>query len=189
MAFLLPPVTQLHGQTSWLLKDTVNELKGNQSTYIKLNQNFITPKKLPPPILRIMKFLKVGENNEITATLADSTHKIFAKFPFKPTIINFENTYNQRMTYCTTNSLILVKKAELLRVRPEEIRRNYDDLIVESIDYLVLNILDLEIYNRDQISLNSDVHLKYIYQMSEYCHLSKRVSIPFECDDDGVVSS
>lgn len=186
MSISLPPSKQLSSQDSWLLKNVLRELEGNQNTYTKLSANFINGKSTPS-ILRIIKFLKVTGSNDLTVVLADSTHKIFAKFPFKPTIVNFENTYNQRITDCTTNSLVLVQKAELLLLGAREIKQNYDDLISGAIDYLVLNILQLEIYQRDQIVLSSDIHLKYIYQSEEYWQLCKHKPFVLDYHDDGVI--
>lgn len=169
---------ELISQQSWLCKDIVELLKasptkGGTGT---VKANFIDGNNTILPVLRIIKFLKKTDNNDLAVVLADSTHKIFARFPFKPTIVDFENTYNQRITYCTTNCLVLVKKAELIRVSPAEIRRHYDDLVSNLTDYLLLNVLALEIYQRDQILLTSDIYLKYIYQVDEYRLLCKHVS-------------
>lgn len=169
---------QLISQESWLCMEIIHLLETNpsKSVNLKVKSNFINSHTSSKPVFRIIKFLKKTDTNDLALVLADSTHKIFARFPFKPTIVNFENKYNQRITYCTTNSLILVKQAELIRVSPWEIRQNYDDLVNSSLDYLVLNVLLLEIFQRDQILLTTDIYLEYIYQDDRYQQLCKHIT-------------
>lgn len=122
------------------------------------------------PILRILKFLKTTQSSGLTAILADSTHKVLALFPFQPTILNFEIQYKQRITYHTLNSLILIKKANLKFVTKPELACDYGINLEHEIDILVLEVLDLEIFQRDQVTLGVNIEnsLQLIYYDKRY---------------------
>ncbi|ODV81481.1 uncharacterized protein CANTADRAFT_3582 [Suhomyces tanzawaensis NRRL Y-17324] len=120
------------------------------------------------PILKINSFIKSTKTNDITAILSDSTHKVFAIFPFKPTIVNFENSYHQRITYHTLNCSIRIKKANLRFASRLEALENYE--VDVNMDLIILEILDLEIFQRDQVRADPSYErsLKFVYDEVGY---------------------
>ena len=93
---------------------------------------------------------------------------MFAIFPFKPTIVNFEDKYKQRITFHTQNILIHIKKANLRFIE----RKDYPlyEIPAMGLSMVVLEVLDLEIFQRDQIMLSNKVEstLKFLHNELNY---------------------
>ncbi|KAK6458690.1 Shelterin complex subunit, TPP1/ACD-domain-containing protein [Scheffersomyces xylosifermentans] len=162
---------------SWLkesIEKCINPDRPYTSTLVK--KNFISNDNMKrTPILRIANFLQVTKNKDLTAVLSDSTHKILAIFPFKPTIINFEEKYQQRITFHTNNTLIHIKQANLRFVQKEDLSLAYDVRYSSYYDVIVLEILDLDIFQRDQIELIRVTNsMTYLYDESSYIRFCGR---------------
>lgn len=157
---------------SWILESVTKALSKNQH-YIGplIKKKIVNANKVQKSsILKIQKFLKVTDDNSITAVLSDSTHNIFAIFSYNPSIQNFENKYFQRITFHTTNCLILIKMADLEFVLKNSFEKNYNKAFDHDVDITILKILDFEIFQRDQVFLNDSIqtNLKFIYDDKLY---------------------
>ncbi|ABN64335.2 predicted protein [Scheffersomyces stipitis CBS 6054] len=155
---------------SWLwesVEKCIDPSRRYTSSLIKKNFVDETPRKASP-IVRISKFIKVTDNKDLTVILSDSTNLMFAIFPFKPTIVNFEDKYKQRITFHTQNILIHIKKANLRFIE----RKDYPlyEIPAMGLSMVVLEVLDLEIFQRDQIMLSNKVEstLKFLHNESNY---------------------
>lgn len=160
---------------SWLLESITKQINKNvKYTNPLIKKNFISPWSISKtPILRILRFLKTTKSSDLTAILSDSTHTMIAIFPFDPTIINFEVRYKHRITYHTPNSLILIKQANLRFVNNVELTNEWGITIDDEIDVVVLEVLDLEIFQRDQImfGVNIENNLQLIYYDKSYVNM------------------
>jgi len=153
-------------QESWLYDNVISTLNSSivYNSVVKLN---FTPKDTTP-ILRIIKIVGKSATSDLLVIVADSTHKMFARVLYSPTIVEFENTYHQRFTYCTTNSLILVNAANLSILLPSTIVKDFDVPVDLSVNYVVMDLILVQLVQRDQIQLNSDLLLKFIYYEKQY---------------------
>lgn len=160
---------------NWLLESITGQINKNvKYTNPLIKKDFISPSCISKtPILRILRFLKTTKSSDLTAILSDSTHTVIAIFPFDPAIINFEIRYKHRITYHTPNSLILIKQANLRFVNNVELTTEWGITIEDEIDVAVLEVLDLEIFQRDQIMLgvNIENNLQLIYYDKSYLNL------------------
>lgn len=165
-------------QESWILESIIKNIKKNEIyTNSTIAKNFISfSHSSKAPILRILRFLKTTRDCDLTAILTDSTHKVIGIFPFSPTIIDFEVKYKQRITYHTLNSLVLIKQANLKFVNNVQLMNEWGVSIEDDIDVAVLEILDLEIFQRDQITLgiNIENNLPLVYYDKSYLELCER---------------
>lgn len=160
---------------NWLLESITGQINKNvKYTNSLIKKDFISPSSISKtPILRILRFLKTTKSSDLTAILSDSTHTVIAIFPFDPAIINFEIRNKHRITYHTPNSLILIKQANLRFVNNVELTTEWGITIEDEIDVAVLEVLDLEIFQRDQIMLgvNIENNLQLIYYDKSYLNL------------------
>lgn len=182
-------------QQSWLLGLVKETVTRSQYTTSLLKKDAVKEGFHTTPLLRIFRFMKLTETHDLTAILADSTHKMLAIFPYKPTVRDFEIKYSQRLTYHTPNTLIVVRRANLRFVSPTEARRLFG-MVMDGPDTLVLEVLDLDMFLRDQVSLSVAVekNLVFLYDDAEYrqlCGKRPRTALTEErkveaCDDDVV---
>ncbi|KAK6200507.1 telomere replication protein EST3 [Scheffersomyces amazonensis] len=166
---------------SWL-QSTVETLIRKDYTYSHniVAKNFIQSSSAVKltPILRISSFIKTTKDNSITAVLTDSTHKILVKFPFKSAIINFENTYKRRITQDTVHTLVVIKDANLIFQNRQQLKEQFDVLYPNELDIIVLEILDLTLFQQEQIKFTSvDNSLHFIYDERWYARLCIRPKI------------
>ncbi|KAK6460155.1 hypothetical protein DFJ63DRAFT_316024 [Scheffersomyces coipomensis] len=164
-------------QQSWL-KDTILSLIRDEFSYTQpiIAKNIISSGKNKKnlkvtPILRISSFIKTTTpNNDLTAVLTDSSHKILVRFPFHPTIVEFETLYNQRITYNTVHTLIQIKQANLLFVNRVQLKGDYNMSHTNSLGVVILEITDLRLFQQDQIEFAPiiDNSLKFIYDDDDY---------------------
>lgn len=160
---------------SWLLESIIAQINKNVNyTNPLIKKDFVNPSSIKKaPILRIIRFLKTTKSSDLTAVLSDSSHTVVAVFPFHPTIIDFEIRYKHRITYHTQNSLIFIKQANLRFVNNLELLTDWGITIEDGIDVAVLEILDLEIFQRDQIILGVNIEnsLQLVYYDRAYLSL------------------
>ena len=158
---------------SWILQAILKRLRSQPNFVGSLvEKNFITSSSIDGkvPILRISGFLKVTNDCSLSVVLSDATHKVLALFPYYPTILNFEIAYKQRITYHTLNCLIGIKHAHLRFVNNYELKEKFGFSQLDDTDVAVLEIIDLFIFDRDQIYLgvNIEKKLNFIYWELEY---------------------
>jgi hypothetical protein len=153
-------------QESWLYDNIIATLASSTVYNSVVKQNF-APKDTMP-ILRIIKILAKSATNDLLVIVADSTHKMFARVLYSPTIIEFENTYHQRFTYGITNSLISVKAANLSMLLPSTIAKDFDVSVDPTTNYVAIDLILVQLVQRDQIQLNSDLLLKFVYHENQY---------------------
>lgn len=151
-------------QTSWLNKSILQNVDKGPYTSEVIKKN-VTSSINTTPILRISKFLKKTPANSLTCVLSDSTHQILAVFPFKPTVVAFENLYRQRITYHTVNCLVLIKQANLRFISRQTLAKDFEINVNNNVDLVILEVLDLRIFQRDQVPLSGHVEnrLKFVY--------------------------
>lgn len=137
-------VTRDHYTTSLVKKDAVKE--GHRTT----------------PILRIFRFTKLTEGLDLTAILADSTHKMLAIFPYRPTVRDFELKNSQRLTYHTANALVVIRRANLRFVSSQEARSLFG-MVMDGPATLVLEVMALDMFLRDQVSLSVAVEKRLVF--------------------------
>lgn len=178
-------------QQSWLL-DSVTDLIDSHRTYTSpvIKKHFFNTRYFCNTILRIIRFLKTTDNNDLTTILADSTHYILAIFPYHPTIFNFEIKYKQRITFYTPNTLIKVKRANLKFINRNDLIQKYASQFDSTIDIAILEVLDFDFFQRDQVLLavQFEKRLQFIYKSPKYINAcsSKRADtsdIPASTDD------
>lgn len=134
------------------------------------------------PILRIFRFAKPTDDGALTAVLNDSTHKILALFT-SHCIRQFESNYKQRITYCTTNSLLLVKRANLRFVSLHQLREQFGVIaglkLRVGTEVLIMEVLEVEMFQRDQIRVpaTADNSLLFIYDEASYREKSGRAEL------------
>lgn len=121
------------------------------------------------PVLRIFKFLKITESHDLTLILSDSHHKILARV-LQSAIFNFELKYSYRITYQTLNSLVILRKTALIFVNKFDLAKDFDYEEDTSTNTIVLDILDLDIFQRDQVQLapHIELGLKFLYNEDNY---------------------
>ncbi|EGW31214.1 uncharacterized protein SPAPADRAFT_61793 [Spathaspora passalidarum NRRL Y-27907] len=164
-------------QDSWIANEVINSINPSRTyTSPLVRKDFKSTTLKISSILRICRFLKTTQSNNITAILADSTHKILAYFPFKPTIVEFENQHCKRITYGTTNNLIDVSRANLLFVNGSELQQDYDLTGSWDFDFVVLEVLEFNIFQSDQITFTLGVEnsFKFVYDEPIYQRVCKR---------------
>lgn len=125
------------------------------------------------PIVRVFRLLKTTDQKALTAIISDARHTMFAKFPYNPTIVNFEQLYRQRITYMTAGCLFLIKKARLRFATKDEVKQDFDFHISPNIDVVILDIEDFSVFLRDQAILPHEVVAKtnMVYYDKEYYSL------------------
>lgn len=161
-------------QSSWLVNEVIKSINSNGQYINALIKEDFQPTVLPVSfILRILKFTATTDSKDITAVLADSTHKIFAIFLFSPTIVDFENKYHHRMTYNTRSCLIRIHKANLKFMDNSTVKNCYGRKSDGGLAIAVLEVLEFDIFFKDQyLFINSiENRLKYVYDDAEYNQL------------------
>jgi hypothetical protein len=90
--------------------------------------------------------------------------------PFKPTIVAFENLYKQRITFHTVNCLVEIKQANLRFISRQTLANDFEININNKVDIIILEVLDLRIFQRDQVFLSGHVEnrLKFVYFDPKY---------------------
>ncbi|CCE83777.1 Piso0_004364 [Millerozyma farinosa CBS 7064] len=171
-------------QQSWLL-DSVTDVIDSHRTYTSpvIKKHFSNTRDSCNTILRIIRFLKTTDNNDLTSILADSTHYILAVFPYHPTIFNFEIKYKQRITFYTPNTLIKVKRANLKFINRNDLIQKYASQFDSTADIAILEVLDFDFFQRDQVSLavQFEKRLQFIYKSPKYVHAcSSRKQGPYD---------
>jgi len=156
-------------QTSWLNKAIIKNTKKTPYTSDIVKKNVISSLNVTP-ILRISKFLKKTSTNALTCVFSDSTHQILVLLPFKPTIVAFENLYKQRITFHTVNCLVEIKQANLRFISRQTLANDFEININNKVDIIILEVLDLRIFQRDQVFLSGHVEnrLKFVYFDPKY---------------------
>lgn len=156
-------------QTSWLNKAIIKNTKKTPYTSDIVKKNVISSLNVTP-ILRISKFLKKTSTNALTCVFSDSTHQILVLLPFKPTIVAFENLYKQRITFHTVNCLVEIKLANLRFISRQTLANDFEININNKVDIIILEVLDLRIFQRDQVFLSGHVEnrLKFVYFDPKY---------------------
>ncbi|RLV91010.1 Telomere replication protein EST3 [Spathaspora sp. JA1] len=164
-------------QDSWVAHEVISSINPTRAYTSSLVTKDFKPTQLKiSSILRICRFLKTTESHNITCILADSTHKILAYFPFKPTIVDFENKQCRRITYGTLNNLIDVKLANLRFVNETELQREYNITGVWGCDVVVLEIIEFDIFQSDRLKFTPEVEnrFKFVYEENRYEQLCKK---------------
>jgi hypothetical protein len=156
-------------QSSWLNKAIIKNTKKTPYTSDIVKKNVISSLNVTP-ILRISKFLKKTSTNALTCVFSDSTHQILVLLPFKPTIVAFENLYKQRITFHTVNCLVEIKQANLRFISRQTLANDFEININNKVDIIILEVLDLRIFQRDQVFLSGHVEnrLKFVYFDPKY---------------------
>ncbi|KAG7662940.1 EST3 [[Candida] subhashii] len=170
-------------QHNWLANEVIHSIKSTPYSNTIIKKNFEPTLLKVSPILRICKFLRVTNKNDVTVILADSTHRILAYFPFIPTVVDFENKYCQRITYHTINNLIDIKRANLRFINTNDLERDYGFKESRNLSIAILEVLEFELYQRDPISFTSDVENKitFVYDDLRYEELCKSdVNLQFD---------
>lgn len=125
------------------------------------------------PILRVFKFTNTTEKGEISAILNESTHKILALFT-RECILKFELKYNQRLTYHTLHSLIVVRKANLRFATAPFLRQCFGRVggldLSPGTEVVYLEILEISFFNRDQLTVEAthENKLRFVYGDYDY---------------------
>lgn len=165
---------------SWILSLTLTGVR-NKSIYCNpvIIKSFIlfdgpdsTDLRITP-LLRVFSFTKATETGELTAVLNDASHKILALFT-RSCIQEFESRYAQRITFHTTNSIFLVKKAHLRFITLRDLRHKFgvvNGLRVQSdVSLVYLEVAEVEFFHREQAKVASIAEntLRFIYADEKY---------------------
>lgn len=157
-------------QNGWLrdsLLKSISNVPSERTLTSELLAKNVSPESLP--VLRIFRFLQKTHLKDLTAILSDSTHKIYAVFPYEA-IRAFELKYKKRITLQTVNSLILVERADYIFVGSQRLLQDYGVRSeAKGGSLIVLKVNQVEIFLRDQIELGWVVSskLKFVYD-TEY---------------------
>ncbi|CAX42569.1 telomerase subunit, putative [Candida dubliniensis CD36] len=173
-------------QSSWLVNEVIKSINSNGQYINSLIKKDFQPTVLPVSfVLRILKFTATTDSKDITAVLADSTHKIFAIFLFSPAIVDFENKYHHRMTYNTRSSVIRIHKANLRFMDQSTVNKCYNMKTNGNLAIAVLEILEFDIFLKDQYSFITSIEnrLKYVYEDTRYDQLCREKMHRPEYDD------
>lgn len=166
--------------SSWVLESVLSHIR-ESSAYVgnMVSKNFVkyeSPGKCNldwTPILRVFKFTQSTEAGELTAVLNDSTHKILSHFN-RECVRRFETKHKQRLTYHTTNSLVLVRRANLRFVSLKQLRAQFGVVaglqINARTEIVVLEVLEVDMFQRDQIRVPASAEntLRFIYAEGDY---------------------
>lgn len=183
-------------QESWLLEATCRALRQATSSnpvikrFVENNINWLGNTS----IVRVFKFLQTTNSNDITAIVSDSSHKMLAIFPFSPTIVDFEQKHQQRITFNSANCLFLINEANLRYINKFELATNFDSSFNSQKDVFVLEVLKCEVFQRDQVSFGATIDnlLKFVYVEYDYnkacSQQDDEVDRLLDCDYDEMVS-
>lgn len=155
-------------QESWL-----NKLVLNSVSSTRYNNRVVLPEIIgkinKAPILRITNFITKTDNNSFSCQFADATNRIYGIIPFE-SIVQFEQKYRRNLTSGTRNNLIVVKLARLVFYGWREIEALFKQPGLASIDYVALQVLDFEIFLRDNFSFNYAIEdrIRMIYEDPSY---------------------
>lgn len=168
-------------QTTWIQKAVTRCLQHHlRFSATDVEHHFIHPSHKKhvreTPIIRVYRYLKTTDQLALTAIVSDTRHLIFAKFPYDPTIIKFEQLYRQRLTYMTAGCLFVIKQAKLRFAKPGEVAKDFDFSISPNIQIVILEIDDFTVFLRDQAILPHEALSKVnmIYYDREYYDLCGR---------------
>ncbi|EDK38514.2 hypothetical protein PGUG_02612 [Meyerozyma guilliermondii ATCC 6260] len=168
-------------QTTWIQKAVTRCLQHHlRFSATDVEHHFIHPSHKKhvreTPIIRVYRYLKTTDQLALTAIVSDTRHLIFAKFPYDPTIIKFEQLYRQRLTYMTAGCLFVIKQAKLRFAKPGEVAKDFDFSISPNIQIVILEIDDFTVFSRDQAILPHEALSKVnmIYYDREYYDLCGR---------------
>ena len=168
-------------QTTWIQKTVTRCLQHHlRFSATDVEHHFIHPSHKKhvreTPIIRVYRYLKTTDQLALTAIVSDTRHLIFAKFPYDPTIIKFEQLYRQRLTYMTAGCLFVIKQAKLRFAKPGEVAKDFDFSISPNIQIVILEIDDFTVFLRDQAILPHEALSKVnmIYYDREYYDLCGR---------------
>lgn len=159
-------------QNQWVYDSVISTIDVHKTYFDSmLAKNFVKNKKTvgnKTPILRIFQFLKITEDDGMSAILNDSSHKILCKFTYK-CCKQFERLYRQRITFQTLHCLILLETAHLKFIDKVDLNRDFDTFN-GNFDVIILEIDHCTIFNHDRTDLpiNIEKSLKFIYDELPY---------------------
>lgn len=165
-------------QTTWIQKAVIRCLQHHiRFSAVDVERHFIHPSHKKhvreTPIIRVYRYLKTTDQLALTAIVSDTRHLMFAKFPYDPTIIRFEQLYRQRLTYMTAGCLFVIKNARLRFANPGEVAKDFDFSVSPNIQVVFMEIEDFAVFLRDQAILPHEAIAKVnmIYYDREYYDL------------------
>lgn len=161
-------------QHSWLRDEVISALD-SCAVYTNniIKRRVISKTRKVSPLVSIFKRMKILPNRIVTVVLSDSTHRMFAVFPFEPTIVAFENRYCQPFTHHMQQCLIRVVQADLIFLSPSQVYEMFD--VRTGLALAVMKVLDFEIFQRDQVSFDVAVqkNLQDLYRDPHYVELCR----------------
>lgn len=157
-------------QHLWLREIVLDALDTDAVYTVETVRNRVIRRGMPlvTPLASIFKRMKILPCKSVSVVLSDATHRMFAIFPYSPTILTFENKYCQPFTYRTQACLIRIVQADLVFVSP---LRAYEKFGVRArLPMVVMKILEFEIFQRDQVTFDVNVqqNLKDLYSDPQY---------------------
>lgn len=98
-------------QASWLLRAVAPVAQ-------PVVTDFVNPRTRPRrgylTLLRVADVVHHDrDSNDVWCALADTTHVVYARFPYRPAVARFEATYDQRFTYRIRDTLVALDRAHL----------------------------------------------------------------------------
>lgn len=125
------------------------------------------------PLFRIFSFQSTTDKGEITGVLNDGSHKILVIFT-RECIEKFELAYSRRLTYHTSRSLVIVRRANLRFIPVSKLRHTFGNVpqlrINTGLEVIYLEACELLCFQFDQVTVADafENSLKFIYEEKAY---------------------
>lgn len=159
--------------SSWLLNSVLCSVDAEkQYTSDLIASDVINPHARPRLVKIVRWVLKSSSTNDMNAIVCDGTHHMFVIIPFRPTIVDFELRYQQRITYETVNTHMVVHKARLRFALVQELTQGFKSRPIIGLPIVILEINELAFFLRDKYESNGS-DKPFIYETPNYAEVCR----------------
>lgn len=167
---------------SWLLESVIHHVDPVKQYTSNLIAREIVDSLTSLHLVKIVRWI-LKSSNDMNAIVCDGSHHMFVTVPFQPAIVAFELRYQQRITYETVNTHMIVRKARLRFARAQELVKGFRSKSVAGMAMVIMEIAELEFFLRDKFeSVGSDK--PFIYETSAYVNVCGRSINSVDDSDD-----